>query len=269
MPDPAADRPAAARTVYVLGSGASMLRLTPEEKTHIAGQTSVAMNKYLIFWDIIGIWPTHFFLADIHYPAPCVYEESVAIARDSGQTVHFLLDDDYRRRYATPGAITNLPWRWRMRRDHGFRPNAGMLPEHVTWFRRWHSWHDPKLWALSMDAPMFFYRGSLSCLLNLITLLRLGDHIKLLGVDLKTPESFYDDALKTKPYLLDDYKRAQDAGAVKTHMTAAPIRNMPGIQDIWPFIQENVEAAGIRLSCCTEDSLLVERGLCPYTPVQD
>lgn len=269
MPANAPNSPA--DVVYVLGSGASINRLTPAEREHLRARPTVAMNKYLLFWDIVGVWPSHFFLADIHYPALRVYEESVAIAAKHAPAPHFLLDDAYRARYGGGRLkrLRNLPFRIRQRRRHGFDYNPAALPARATYFKRCHSWKAPQVWAESLDEWMYFHRGSLSVLINLLTVLRIGRHIKLLGVDLGTPGSFYDDAIAAKPHLFDDYLRMQRSGAVQQHVTAATYRGMPGIQAQWPFIQRNVERHGLALSCCNPDSLLVTEGLCPHAPVVD
>lgn len=246
-----------------------MLALSAAERLFLQTQTTVAMNKYLLFWDIIGLWPTHFFLADIHYPALRVYEESVAIAAAHGRPPRFLLDRQFRLRYSenTFRRLLNRRFAREQLHRYGFTPNPAARPAEATYFRRTHGWDSPERWATSLREKLYFYRGSLSVLLNLLTILNLGKHIKLLGVDLGSPGSFYDDRLAERPYLMDDYLRLQQSGAVQQHMTAAEFKGMPGIQAKWPFIQRSVEAAGFRLSCCNPESLLVKEGLCPYAPV--
>lgn len=258
-------------TVYVLGSGTSMLDLTDEEKNHIALHPCVGMNKYVLFWDLAGIFPTHFFLADIHYPAMRVYEESVAIIEASGKPVHYLLAEFFRQRYGTGlrKRLWNAPFRLKQHVQHGFLYAPDLTVSDVTYFKRCQTWYAPQVWGTSLDDLMYFYRGSLSVLLNLLCVLNLGKRIKLLGVDLSTSSSFYDEAIKDRPYLVDQWMRLQQQGVAKRHVTAEPIQGMPGIQEKWPFIQSNVERMGFALYCCNPKSLLVEEGLCPYAPVLD
>ena len=255
--------------VFVLGSGASMLQLTDEERAYLNTQTCVAMNKYLLFWEVLRVFPTHFFLADIHYPALRVYEESVAAAAAGPRPIHFLLDQTFRKRYGTGPLkhLSNLYFRSKQIRKHGYHYDASVVAEPATYFKRVHKWDAPQEWGESLDDLMYFYRGSLSVLINLLTVLDLGKHIKLIGVDLKSHGSFFDDAIQAKPYLLDDYMKMQKSGQVKKHMTAEQFQGMPGIQSKWPFIQSNVEQRGFQLSCCNPESLLVEEGLCPYATV--
>lgn len=248
-----------------------MQALTPEERAHLATQTTVAMNKYLLFWEVLNLWPSHVFLADIHYPAIRVYEESVQIARPSGRAPHFLLDQSYHKRYGGGMAkrLANLPFQLNQYRKHGYWYDPTLTPASATYFKRCHRWAAPQVWGETLEDQMYFYRGSLSVLLNLLTVLGLGRRIKLLGVDLGSSGSFYDEAIQAKPYLFDDYMRMQQSGAVREHVTAATYQGMPGIQAKWPFIQSNVESRGFELSCCNPESLLVQSGLCPYAPVID
>lgn len=259
------------RTVYVLGSGVSLCALTQAEKQFLAGQITVAMNKYLLFWELIGICPTHFFLADVYPPALRVYEESVAIARSMAKPVHFLLADEFRRLYDGHPIerLLNLPFRLNHYRRHRCWPKAGVMPEQVTYFRRCQRWDAPEVWGKTLDDLMYFHRGSLSVLLNLLTVLKLGASVKLLGVDLNTSDCFYQEAIKQRPDLFDAYmKNTLDVPNAK-HMTAQTLKGMPGIQAKWPFIQENCQREGVSVYCCNPKSLLVEEGLCPYAPVME
>jgi len=259
------------KTVYVLGSGASLSDLTARERDYIRSSVSVAMNKYLLFWECIGIWPTHYFLADIHWPAPRVYEESLAIAGKHTAPPHFLLADVIRQRYSiAPWRLAmNVPFAWRTHQQHGYCYRPWLRPREVTWFRRVRGWDSPEIWGESLADLMYFYRGSLSVLLNVLTVLRLGRHIKLLGVDLGTPGSFYDAHLEERPWLEDEFTRLQRQGEAPVHMTAKEHLGMPGIQHKWSFIQREVEQRGFTLHCCNPESLLVREGLCPYAPVGD
>lgn len=57
-------------TCFILGSGASLNDLTPQEREYLNGHPcTLAFKKYLLFWDEVGIIPTDFFLTDRHFPA--------------------------------------------------------------------------------------------------------------------------------------------------------------------------------------------------------
>lgn len=257
-------------TVYVLGSGASLKELTEAEKRYLEGQTTVAMNKYLLFWEKLGVFPTHFFLADIHHPSLKVFEESVAIAQKGPRPVHFFLADEFRRRYGINPVkrLVNAPFRLRHYFKHGFLYSPEVTAEPVTYFKRCQTWDAPEVWGKTLNDLMYFYRGSLTVLLNLLAVLKLGRSIKLLGVDLGSAASFFQEEIAQRPDLFDDYMK-MTAAPERKHMTAETFKGMPGIQTKWPFIRENLEKEGISLYCCNPKSLLVEEGLCPYAPVME
>src|SRR4029453_12249098 len=48
----------------ILGSGPGLLELSDTEKDYLRQSPTVAMNRYLAFWDLVGIWPTFVYLAD-------------------------------------------------------------------------------------------------------------------------------------------------------------------------------------------------------------
>lgn len=255
------------RCVYVLGTGRSLLDLTDRERAWLRRQTTIAMNKYMLFWDALDIFPTHYFLADLHDPAPRVLAETRAIVRRCGNPMHYLLDTGYEPTVCGDDAV-----------EHHVNGNSGehtnsRAHEQVTFFHRPHCWAPLDggafPWARSLDEPMFFHRGSLSVLLNLIAVLQLGTRIKILGVDLNTSAYFFDDALRRRTDLHDDWYRATGTNPERSHATAVPHKGMPGIQASFPFIMEQLDEAGIECTCCNPHSLLVEQGLCPYGPVID
>jgi hypothetical protein len=257
-------------TVYVLGSGASLLTLTNAEKEFLSTQKVVAMNKYLLFWEKIGVFPTHFFLADIDYPASKVFQESHRVIQLSGRSVHYLLDQSYQTAFNQNWQ--RFFWHWktiaRKLRRENFLYQPWLKIEHATYFKRLHSFDAPLYWSDSLDDPLFFYRGSLSVLMNLLTLLDLGSEIRLLGVDLNSNISFFQDEIKLRPDLFDTHMREEAIHPLGYHATALPMADgQPGIQAQWQFIVDNLNRCGKRVICCNPNSLLVQNGLCEYRPI--
>ncbi|HJX62727.1 MAG TPA: hypothetical protein VJ860_02110 [Polyangia bacterium] len=222
--------------VFVLGSGPSMLELEAEERQYLQEQQTVAMNRYLIFWEKLGIWPKYVFLADMHPPAPRVLELTLARIFQSKHPPRLWLNRHYR--VSCPLALETQFFYW----DY-FRGGV-------------------ESWASSCDDHLYFWRGSLSSLLNLLTIKRVGRKIKLVGVDLGRPGTFFDDELRSYPELLppDDVGRPM-------HTTAIPRDGKGGIQEKWPWMMEQIRRAGMDLVCCNPQSLLVEQGLCEYEPI--
>lgn len=263
-------------TVYILGSGSSLLKLTEEEKEYLKNQTIIAMNKYILFWQKIGIFPTHYFLADIHYPAIKVFQESQSIIKKSGKDVYYLLDSSYKEAYWNKEykGINNLQWFKRSSRQifsYAIRKSFFYKPwihiDKVTYFKRPHTFDTPIKWAKSLEEELFFYRGSLTILLNLLSILPLGKKIKLLGIDLNTSSSFYEEEIKTRPDLQDQWMKFQKNNSMNLHATAMPLNGQPGIQSQWEFINKQLHFSGRELFCCNIESLLIQDGLCQYAPI--
>ena len=66
-------------TVVIFGSGKIVNALTEDEKEKISKSKIIFMNKNLIFWKYIGIWPNFYFLAD----TPIKSEKSLKIFNDT------------------------------------------------------------------------------------------------------------------------------------------------------------------------------------------
>jgi len=257
--------------VFVLGSGYSLLSLTHEQRAYVQSHTTVAMNKYLLFWEKIGIWPDYYFLADYHWPAVRVYEESIRVVRRAKRPMHFLLEEIYRDQYG----LVHSPMGWaRMLRRiagnikrHRYVLKPWLTPETATYFRGPRNWEDGKIWADSLYDKMYFRRGSLTVLLNLCAVLRLGTRIKLVGVDLNDPRSFFDEELRKRPELWDRYVKGQHDGMYAKHATVEKVDGMQPMTSYWPEIMDHLSSRGVELCCCNNNSLLVEENLCPYTPL--
>lgn len=253
--------------VFVLGSGESILDLTDEQKQYIARGTCVAMNKYLLFWEKVGIWPTHYFLADAHYPAIRVYQETYRIVRSSGNSVHYLLDSKFARKFGEESLgrqslYANLLSFGHNLLKYRYLYKPWLHPSPVTYFKRPHAYISHPRWAHSIDEPLYFFRGSLTVLINLLTVLGLGRTIKLVGVDLNT-DNFFSSEISRRPELFDVHLRGMMKDAEKIHPTEKSLNgSLPGICDKFPEVLEHVERSGFKLVCCNPDSLLVTKGKC-------
>lgn len=265
------------KSVYILGSGSSLLDLTKEEIDFLNTQNTIAMNKYVLFWEKIGIFPKYYFLADIHFPAIKVFEESHKILRNHGKPVHYLLDESYKAAYLDGIGLGLNSLRWLKRAyqkrkeiltKNGYAYNPFLRIKNATFFKRPHDFDAPLVWAENLEEEMFFYRGSLSVLLNLIAVLNLGNTIKLLGVDLSS-KNFFDAELKQRTELWDQWMKDQVKNPNQIHATALSLNGQGGIHTQWSFINENLNKKGIDIFCCSKESLLVKNEICSYLPIQD
>ncbi len=253
---------------YVLGSGPSLLDLTSEERTRLTREPFVfAMNKYLLFWDKIGVEPSHTFLADTHYPAYEVLARSLARSRELRRPPRFHLHRYYRD-YINVGPAAryfDLVLRARLIHNGGWRGRYLEFDPTPNFFAASTHNFEPMVWARSFEEQLYFYRGSLSILLNLICILNPGRPIYLLGVDMNTPESFYEEEMARDASLHDKWRAIGEREAA--HPTVLQYESIPGILEKWPFIWESCLEAGCPIYNVNPASMLVERGLCEARPL--
>jgi hypothetical protein len=231
-------------TVVVLGSGPSISETAPAVRSTIAKLPTIAMNRYTLFWEDIGIWPSYVFLADSLGVGPRVFVETCKVIADlnSAPSPVLLLEAYYQ--LCVPPSIESLFF---VRDDR----NGDTLE-----------------WAESLREPMFFQRGSLSSLMNLIYASRLAKNVVLIGVDLNRPGAFYDVHSDSRPDLFNAWD--QEAAKLGKHATAVSVNGWSGsVLDNWKIITNNFQRMGITISSLSATSELVESGHCPATSAAD
>jgi len=258
---------------FILGSGPSIFDLNEEQKRWLSMQPFVfAMNKYLMFWDKVGIHPSHFFLIDTHFPAYAVLEKSIARKHELKKPVKFCLGYRFRPfvnqglfgKFRNFYALKKVTKNDRRYTGRFLEIESPLFFDHQTNLFKEHKW------AESLSEPLYYFRGSLTILLNLITILNPRNPIYLLGVDMNTNRTFYDEELQADPLLRDNFHViGEKTGKHPTvvEMKVRDGRNVGGLLDKWEFIQKSCELAGCPIYNCNSQSLLVESGLCEYSPI--
>jgi len=230
-----------ADVVYILGSGPSMLELSAQEKGVLKEGLTVAMNRYLLFWEMVGVWPSAVFLSDFFPPAPAVLGRMLELAEEGDRPrPDFLLDHCLRLYFP--------------------------ISQPALFFRRPHSYAADRAWAENLESPLYFHRGSLTCLINLLAILRVAPRIALVGVDLNRPGNFFQSRLHEYPEFEDKRNAAKERDA---HLTAQAMGKLGPIQDAFPEIIAHCARLGISLECASENSLLVKEGILPFRRLGD
>lgn len=261
------------RPSVILGSGPSILDLTPGQKELLSRSPFVfGMNKYLMFWDVVGVHPSHFFLFDHHFPAYAVLQKSVERAPELRRYPLFCLRNSYRP-FVNKGSLGKRLHRRKLEHiasnDHGFEARFLDI-ERVMYYWSTDSLFAKLRWADSLWQKLYYYRGSLSVLMNLATILNPRQPIYLLGVDMNTPLAFYQEQLDAMPMLRDRFHaRGEQSGkhpTVVEHQLKDG-RSVPGILERWPFLRESCEARGCPIYNVNPESLLVQEGLAEHRPL--
>jgi hypothetical protein len=224
------------KKLFLLGSGPSLLDLTEGQKKTISNHASLAMNRYIVFWEKIGIWPSYVCLGDSG--SDKTYLAIMETLSLNKRKSHLFLEEYYKK----------------------FDPGKNIYCSNITFFKK--DYHRPWLnWSNSLDQEMFFYRGSLTSVLNLIAVERLSQHICLLGIDLDRQGYFWtDEESSSKELYFSIEKEEKKLGCHATFKSVTP----GCIVDHWDIITQNYSRLGIDLTCSNKNSALVKLGLVKY-----
>ncbi|EGJ30477.1 hypothetical protein LYNGBM3L_50360 [Moorena producens 3L] len=227
--------------IFVIGSGPSLLDLTQEEKNYISSKTSVAMNRYILYWDLIGIWPQFIFMADAIGIGKKAFKQVELKLLNTEKKLPIFILENYFKSFVHPNLLS-------------------------IFFIRDTSKGENLKWANSLNENIFYRRGSLTCLLNVLAILRIAPVIKLIGIDLNRGGTFFDSELNRYPELINPWD--QEAKAKNVHATVGEVYGWKGsMLDHWPDLNKNLVNAGIKVYCCNRDSLLVQSDLSEYRPI--
>lgn len=254
---------------YILGSSESLLNLTIEEKEILNSETNVlAMNKYLIFNDIIGVYPKDLFLIDSNLTGIKVLLESLDIARKNKNDIRFFLGEGFRKLF---NPLFNeidefLKLRFKLIFRHSYIPPMTLNYDSIKFFEHVKgNKFDEIKWAYDFNDELCFYRGSLSTAINLCTILYPNCDIYLVGIDLNTPYSFYQHHEKAKVDYLDTNIVIQKETGL--HATAIKTDNYPGIIDYFPKIIEKLNEIDVNIYSTSSKSLFITQGICEFKPI--
>jgi len=254
---------------FILGSGRSLLNLTSEEREYVNGHPhTLAMNKFYLFYEKVGIEPTALFMADTRFPTHRVVTEIIDKARQSAKQPTYYLENYYVNLFCKPyiHPLWNTRERLRLLRMNRYIAPLWVNYPRVRSFRHLQGVYDGFGWAKSLDEPLYWLHGSLTTAINLAFIIYPGCDIKLIGVDLQGPEPFFDEELRVRPDLMDaGYLRNKRVGQ---HHTAIASKNgVTMLQSIVDLIKPALAKERIRLLCCTSDSLLVSENICEYANI--
>ncbi|HAC62867.1 MAG TPA: hypothetical protein DCF68_04855 [Cyanothece sp. UBA12306] len=259
-----------AKECFIIGSGRSLLNLSEAEKNYLNSHpNTLAMNKYLLFYEKIGIIPKALFLGDFHFPAHKVFLETIQNASQLNTKPTYYVDQYYKKLFSQPLKYLgwNLENRYQLYTKYNYLPPLYVNYPNLAFFKAEGRSGREFIWGKSLDEQLFFQRGSLSTALNLAYIIYPDCDIKLIGIDLSYPESFYEEELKARTDLIDTYyyERARKA---EKHDTVVETKEGT-VLDRFPLIQQELAQRGNKLLCCNPNSLVVTQGLCDYVPIMN
>lgn len=214
---------------FVIGSAYTLSNLTREECQYINNNISIGFNKYLMFFDYIGIIPNYYLVID--------YTDE--------DNLKYMLSND-------PGVET-----WFLNKSYQKLWNIDYPNKNIIWLKdtqdQWLGKDSKKRFHFSdsLDKPLLHFRSTLTDVINCIYIIAPGSKIKLLGCEGKGPYFFEDNCKKEELH--------------RTHKNFKGTRN--GVLDIMPFLRDKMRETGGDIVNCSPTSIAVEKGILEYEEI--
>lgn len=232
---------------YIVGSGPSLWNLSKKNVEFInSSKFILSFNKHIIFYEDIGIIPTHYLLADCHKKAIFTLREVLRKINDPMlKDIKLFLSKQLIISAAKVFGKEQL--------------SLALRSRNVTLIERTH-WLKGGAWAKKMSDPIFHYRGSLSGCINISSLLNPSHKLVLVGVDLHNHTYFFNhhlerDSKRWAPFLVRVLPETTG------NETICEYKGFPGIDHAFPFMRNKVEALGGELLVACKNSLLYQNGI--------
>tara|TARA_B110000483_G_scaffold223378_1_gene281165 strand:- start:116 stop:973 length:858 start_codon:yes stop_codon:yes gene_type:complete len=232
-------QPKVSKKIVIFGSSASINQITEQEKALLNECKIIFMNKNLIFWKKINIWPDYFFLADTPIKSKAakqIFEDTIKTLNSTQNDAPiFLIEEFYK--FGIPKNLKKICFQ--------YNKSSNLV------------------WAQNLNETMFGFHGSLTTLLNLTTVLNFGKRIMLVGFDMNDRKYFFD-----KDSNFNKYKDDSFTFDGNFHPNAEKI-NGKNIFTHWNLINKNIRNNNISLYCESKKSLLVKKGLVKHLSIND
>jgi len=274
--------------VIVLGSGESILRLSQAEKDYINNcKTVIAVNKFMAFYEKSGLLPTHIYYHDLwganlftfilkkcrdnNLENLTIFSNSfykTITWRKKHEKLLCVFGDIFRYRLKSVGVML-LRWfqNCSIHKYKVFRPmRYYQLPLGCEIYSISISqWDKGGNWATKLNNKIFHFRGSLTSVLNIASIIAPEQEILLVGNDFNGSRYFYEEELNDlgvewKDYTYDIVKRAG------IHYSFQEV-NGTKMEDQFPFIINSLRKTGNALYCNNKDSLLVKEAGVSYRSI--
>jgi len=260
--------------VVLLGSGLSILQLSKEEKDYINKcKYVIAINKFMAFYQKAGILPNYIYFHDKHENSFNFYRYIIEICKKDKLTgltfltnPIFAISPGFPLLYAIQLKIKRLIFRknrnshytqWlKLYNKYGWFTYPGK--SHIVDFET-SNYLEGGNWAKSLKEPIFHFRGSLTSVLNLCSILFPSKEIYLVGTDFNNSSYFFEDEINQLDFEWKDFTHpiVKDKGI---HYSYQPVQGKL-MEDMFPFILNSLKQTGNELFCTNPKSLLVNSGI--------
>ncbi|CAK6687624.1 hypothetical protein OGCDGJMD_00259 [Cyanobium usitatum str. Tous] len=270
------------KKVAILGSGISALNLTLDQLFAIDKCNAIiAFNKSMAFANIAGVVPTDFvFLDGFSATAKAFLQIGLDFCiRHQLSLNNIVMSNGLRGRVTTSqeAHLMSIGATQRLRQGCSALYSVNMEKCLASWTYLapkstaiTYCDHTPfqqpsNRWASSYDQPLYHYRGSLTHVLNFITIQYPDSDIYLAGVDFNTPHYFFQEELAEYADFNSDWttQLVTDTGL---HFSAQHWEGTTMFDDS-EYINHQLSLYGCRLFSLNEKSLMVKHSLATYRDI--
>ncbi|WP_299060167.1 hypothetical protein [uncultured Polaribacter sp.] len=283
--------------VVVLGSGLSVNDLNPKERVLINScPTKIGINKYAAFYKKAEISPTHvYFLDDFSHSSVLILKHIINfLKKQSFKEVNFILSKGYigyfkktKFSYLLSKVISGINLFFyktlifllrktlktlkydifisiKNRIQYLLKPKDlikfNVIPDNFkleyisvqNWIARGNKW------ATTIKEDLYHYRGSLTTVLNYISINFPNKKILFVGVDFNSPHYFFQEELNKLNISATDWT-SEFINTEKKHFSIIDYKNTK-IDDEFPFIIKSLKETGNTIYSVSEKAYLVEKG---------
>ena len=232
-------QPKLSEKIVIFGSSVLINQITEQEKVLLNDCKLIFMNKNLIFWKKINIWPDYFFLADTPIKSKAalqIFIDTIKILNlTKNNSPIFLVEEFYK--FGIPKNLKKICFKYNKSSNLN--------------------------WAQNLNEIMFGFHGSLTTLLNLITVLNLGKRIMLVGFDMNDRRYFFDKDSNFNKYVDDTF-----ISEGNLHPNVEKI-NGKNIFTHWSVVNENLQSKKVNIYCNNQKSLFVKKNKLKYMSIKE
>lgn len=268
--------------IVVLGSGISINSLSDEEREFIdSRKVKIAINKYAAFYQKARIVPTHIYFTDDYYESSRNFFEYMInfLNKERVPNLTFIVSKSMFPMLAKNKSqylqkkfknlikdlkeiFLNLYKSSKKRTSH--KINTLKLPldskiqsvEIVSHIKK------GTPWAKKLEEPLYHFKGSLSSVLNYISIFYSNKKVLLVGVDFNTSSYFFEEELSELKFQTKDWTSELSKNENKHYSIIRT--NGVKMDDEIPFMITELKKRQIELLSINKNSYLVEQDFVKY-----
>lgn len=278
--------------VIVLGSGTSISSLSANEINYINRcKIVIAMNKFMAFYKISKIFPTHIYFVDKHQNSLNFLQYIFNIcSADKLVGLEFIVHEDLigsfngKKESSLLIKIKKIIFQILFRLFRLFQhPSNSRFSRLISYLKihKWkryiealpnlvppknssfifvnqNGWLDGGEWSNSISDPLFHYRGSLTSVLNLITIKWPNNDVYLVGTDFYGNKYFFEDELQKVDFNWNDWTTSIIKEKGK-HFSVIDYKGTT-MFDKFNYIHKELKKRSCNIFCINPDSELVIQG---------